>query len=262
MVAWQIFWQSVLRLYYNIGPAFKVSLLPTVISGAALIGLWWPFIGLKPGDARLTAMLTNGGFPWWQMFVGVVILTFCGLWTAVSWHRYVLLDEEPGWVPPLRVDRFWAYFLRGLLVGLLLAAVGMVIVIVVSLPLTVISMAFGQSSTASAAISGPIALLVLWLALYLVGLRLAIALVGAALGAEGGIRDTWRATKGRWGTFTALAVLLTILQIVAGAISALASASAPSAIIWQIAYSWVAGMVGLSILTTLYGYFVEKRALG
>jgi hypothetical protein len=32
-------------------------------------------------------------------------------------------------------------------------------------------------------------------------------------------------------------------------------------LIWQCVFGWISVMVGLSVLTTLYGHYIEKRAL-
>ena len=33
-------------------------------------------------------------------------------------------------------------------------------------------------------------------------------------------------------------------------------------IVLQLVYSWIAALVGVSIVTTLYGYYVQKRSIG
>ena len=97
--------------------------------------------------------------------------------------------------------------------------------------------------------------------LWVIILRLLTAIAGAALGAASGVGESWRATKGHWGVFAALALLLMILVGTDDLVSTWLLISLPVDIAWRIVATWISEMVGFSILTTLYGYFVEKRPL-
>jgi hypothetical protein len=256
MMAWQIFWQSVLRVFNNWEAALKVSTLPLVISWAAWIVLFGSYLGRSSADLRV--LMESGSFPWWRFLLPAIIVMLCGLWIAVGWHRYILLDEEPAWVPVLKGRRMAAYFWRGLLIlliagGLYIAASAIVGVVG--------AMAMG-ATTAPFLVLTVIASLVLLLAAIVIGLRAATALPGAALGATDGIGDAWRATKGRWGTFLALALLIGIIEFGTALITGLLPLPFPIGLIVQALFGWLYGMVFLSILTTLYGHFVEQRSLG
>jgi len=61
--------------------------------------------------------------------------------------------------------------------------------------------------------------------------------------------------------FAALALLLMILVGTDDLVSTWLLISLPVDIAWRIVATWISEMVGFSILTTLYGYFVEKRPL-
>jgi hypothetical protein len=256
MMAWQIFWQSVLRVCNNWVAALKVSTLPLVISWAAWVLLFGSYLGRSSADLR--ALMESGDFPWWRFLLPAIIVMFCGPWIAVGWHRYILLDEEPAWVPVLRGRRMAAYFWRGLLILLIAGGVYVAASVIVGV---VAAVAMG-GMTAPFLVLTTIAFLVLLLAAIVIGLRAATALPGAALGAMEGIGDGWRATKGRWGTFLGLALLIGIIEFVTTLITGLLALPFPIVLILQALLGWLYGMVFLSILTTLYGHFVEKRSLG
>ena len=144
------------------------------------------------------------------------------LWIAVGWHRYILLDEAPGAIaPPFRGDRVLAYFGNSLLVGLI---------------------AFG------------IALVVF----------LPVGFIAAIIGRAGGkLSEAWAATRGSNGTFFALAIVsvLCAAGLTFPVLWITPNLGALAGFVWQTATSWIELMVGVSIITTLYGYYVEKRAL-
>jgi hypothetical protein len=93
-------------------------------------------------------------------------------------------------------------------------------------------------------------------------LRLSTVLPGYALEPGHRVTEGWEATRGHSQTFFLLA-LLTGGAIVA--IQGLADAVfAPLPLVFIVItflLQWVVTMTGISILTTLYGHYVEKRAL-
>jgi hypothetical protein len=76
------------------------------------------------------------------------------------------------------------------------------------------------------------------------------------------LSETWDATKGESAT------ILTLAMIVVGASIVIQLPSwfneDPSSIInlvYSIVVNWFATIIGISVLTTLYGHFVEKRPI-
>lgn len=60
-----------------------------------------------------------GGFGFGALVV-LLVAVVTGLWIAVGWHRYVLLNEKPELLPAFRQDRMIAYFIRSLILGLII----------------------------------------------------------------------------------------------------------------------------------------------
>ena len=73
----------------------------------------------------------------------------------------------------------------------------------------------------------------------------------------------WEATRGQTGTILILAVILVAFSIGLQYLASLAFTDPFSlpAIVLNGVVQWFVGMVGVSILTTLYGHFVEGRPL-
>jgi hypothetical protein len=84
---------------------------------------------------------------------------------------------------------------------------------------------------------------------------------GAALDGGAGIGDAWAATKGEWPAMLSLALGFLLVSILLGLLAAVLAIVPVVGIVAQLAVNWFIGMLGLSILTTLYGHYIEKRPL-
>lgn len=249
MKGWQIFVHSVRQVTGNLPQALRVSgmlyLIQIVI--ALVLG-----INLLAGDDLEAASSAD----WAKLIVLIVISTGSALWIAVAWHRYILLVETPSsFLPTLHADRILAYLGRSLLVGLLLVP----LVLVLSMVAGLIAVSLGG---AGEAFSGILVALVLIVPLLLVGMRLSASLPGAALGSDAGIGAAWRSTAGQSGPLLVLAIALALGgflvdlpgALLMGQLQILATA-------WLFATGWIKTMVGISVLTTLYGHYIEGRKL-
>lgn len=259
MKGWQIFAQSVLRVFNNLGAALRISAVPYIIIAVVFAVLLLPIMGLIMNRAAMTAAVQSGSFPWINFIIAVLVALIGTLWIAVAWHRYILLDESPGMVPPFRADRIFSYFLRALLIVIILIPIAIVLSLVAGLILAGFVRP-GASSTVILLGSIIFGLLV-YLPVFVIGMRLSAALPGAAIGAPKGIGDAWRATAGQLGALVVLAIILTVVSFVSDYISTLLAGTSVVLLIWSIVFGWISAMVGASILTTLYGHYVEKRAL-
>lgn len=98
-------------------------------------------------------------------------------------------------------------------------------------------------------------------------LRLNTALPAAAIGAAEPIQTAWKATSGQGGTFLLLVMMMAALQIPMNMIGLLPTGPANTGflmifdLLLLLMGSWVYMIISLSILTTLYGHFVENRPL-
>ena len=266
MISWQIFSQSVLRVFNNLGPAIRVSLVPYLIAVVAigvLIGSSVMALMQAGSDpAAMQAAFANN-FPWLQFILCFVVGIVCFTWTAVAWHRYILLDETPGWLPPFKGGRIWAYILRTLLIALIMIPVALVSVIVLGLVGGLIGGGIGQANQALGVGVAFVFVLVAYVIIIVVAYRLYASLPGAAIDNGAGIGDGWRATAGTWGTMLMLAIITLVISLVCSFVIGWVTGMAPIVgIVLQLVYSWIAALVGVSIVTTLYGYYVQKRSIG
>ena len=185
---------------------------------------------------------------------------------AVNWHRYVLLDEiAQGW-QRLRIDSLtWRYIGNFILIFLVL--------LVCAIP---IGAAFGlisfllyalMNGTMATVLVIP-AVVALYAFAFVVSYRLLVKLPAVALGrSDFSMGDAWRATKGNSFRLLGLLVLfvLCILLIAAGMLvitylfGLLGTLGLSLAVAIQVMVNWVATILGVTLLTSLYGFFVEGR---
>ncbi len=182
-----------------------------------------------------------------------------GLWIAVGWHRYVLTNEQPALVPKLYLDRVMGYFGKSILIGLLVLPVVLFFGAIVGF---IVGPLFANAIIAQPFFAGAVIGLLIYVPVGVVVMRLSAALPGVALEAGVSVFTGWRATVGQTGTIIGVVLLSVIAFLILSAPSFfLFAPGSVAAIIWQFATQWVQVMVGVSILTTLYGHFVEGRPL-
>jgi hypothetical protein len=190
----------------------------------------------------------------WQdiLALGVGIVATSSI--ALSWHRYILLDEPPASVPPFRMDRLvWRYMGRSCFIG----AVGIAPLVGIALLSELM----------------PAALVPVWLALgmaiVVILIRLSISLVGTALGrTDFGLKAALIASRGNMMRILGLIGLTGLVEIILLITVALPMAAVqpdppawalPATILLSIPVQLVAVLFNVTLLTTLYGFFVERR---
>jgi len=149
-----------------------------------------------------------------------------------------------------------SYFGYGLLVALISVVVGIVAGTVVGLLLSI-----AGSPVFVAVVTG----LVVGFLVLVVNYRLSAILPAAALGQKITLQAAWEATAGASGQIIVLAFVSALaafaIDLPALLFTYLGGAGGVLADLWFLATGWLKVMVGVSILTTLYGHFIEKRAL-
>lgn len=179
----------------------------------------------------------------------------CAYWVAVAWHRYVLLNEYPDAVlPAFRGGRVLAYFGRAVL-----------LTVVLVLPLIILGVVAvylfggrdGSVPVGLAALFVVAAVFSLW-----ASMRLSMVFPAAAIGEPLGLAGAWAATRpislrvfGLFGLFFGLGVVLGIGLVGMFLISPFVALAGMAAI------QWFMMVLGLSVLTTLYGVYVEGREI-
>lgn len=251
--AWLLFRHSVRQVTGNLGAAMRISLLPmglqVTVSLGLIAGLTGALDGMgaaSPGQGVTAAVL-----------VSILIMTLTAFWLAVAWHRFVLLKEAPtGWVPGIDGRPLLAYLRRSIVCLVILG-------LVASALLFVCTVAVKLLGVVAAPLLLAMFLLIVALPVMVLGLRLAASLPAAAIGAEGDFTTGWQATRGATLDIALLALLLILIQIALEFLGLmLVAANLPIlSTAWQIAVSWLVAVIAISVLTTLYGHYVEGREL-
>lgn len=186
----------------------------------------------------------------------IAALLFMAL--AVSWHRHVLLDDAPRLVAPERGWQMLSYLGTAMLIALAFIPPVMITSVL-------IGMSFAQLSQMGDTLWLPFMLVILFYVLAnAMVLRLSVALPGAALRSVRPIRTAWRGTRGHMGSFLLLAALAMVAQAAMSLLPAAVisgTGSVTAALATGVVVSWAAALLALSMLTTMWGYFVEGRDL-
>ncbi|WP_151718906.1 hypothetical protein [Gemmobacter serpentinus] len=248
MKAWAIFVHSIRQVFGNLPEALHVSGLLYLVQLAVAVGL-----GVTPGsiDPTATDITPDRAL---AVLVVVLVMLVCTLWIAVSWHRFVLLGERPnGYIPAFNLARIADYGAWSLLIGLVVVALAAVVFIAASILLV--------STLGQQPVAAWLAMLITIVAAFAVLYRLSTALPGVALNRKTGFADGWVATTGETQTVLILAFFTGLIGIVLSTPLSLMSPGSMIAMLWELATGWVQLMVSASILTTLYGHYIEKRPL-
>ena len=256
MMGWRIVKHSVQMVLRNFQQALQIALLPGVIGMALLVGLAmatgaWdslqsPVSDLNPGPSNTDL----GGFGAFGISAMLIIWTIA-FWIVVSWHRYVLLEEMPqGWLPTFRADRVLAY------VGLLLM-LGL-IAMVAMIPFGILLGMMGQSAPGLVVFVGFFYFIALILCIY----RLSVMLPASAIGQPITLATAWNKTEGTFGTLIVLLIVGGIFQVIVQVIFGLLMAIPVIGLALVLIPSiLILPLINVSILTTMYGVYVEGRSI-
>jgi hypothetical protein len=243
-----IFVHSVRLVLNDWRTALRISIVPYLITAvpSLLFGLLFPPNPADPMGAAAGAGALG--------LISLVLYVGAFLWLAVTWHRYVLVDEVPRRsVPPFNQARMGAYFMRSLIIfGILL----------------LISIAMMLVSAVAAMIFLPLAFIVsiiFYMVMAAVSYRLSPMLPAAALDRTMTVQEALAATDGANTQFIILAVVSVLAALVINLpvllFAFLGGFGALLGLLWSLVTGWVIMLVGISLLTTIYGHFVEGRAI-
>ncbi|WP_323035142.1 hypothetical protein [Pararhodobacter sp.] len=254
----RIFIHAVRMVLGNLNVALRVS--------GALLAIHL-VIGLMAGEAYFSSgMGMSGGAPGEMpqfsglMFLLSVLQIIFGLWIAVAWHRFILLEEQPGaFLPVWNGAAIWSYFKAGFVLAL--------IVIVAVIPmmflagLVVLPFVAGDMGSPGL-LPGLIGFAIMYLPAAYIAYRISPMLPSAAVGKRMTVKEAWQSTSTSGLSF----VVLTLVSVLAGWLiympaGLLAGNALIIAVIWAALAQWLSILVGASILTTIYGHYVQKREL-
>jgi hypothetical protein len=238
----------------NIAYAFRIS-WPWY---AVLVPLSFAMFGL----AGLFALGTSSMSPFFLAFLVLALVSLVAFASiAVNWHRYILLDEMPKGREVFRLDdKTWRYF--GNLLLILLILVGACLLVM--LPLSILA-----ASTSAAELSVVLIALIILPIAGILSLRLSVKLPAIALGRRDFLlKDAWSVTQANILPlfFIALFQIVFFFGFVLVMLLLQYTIGTASPAIWdivgtvlQMAVNWIFTIFGITILTSLYGFFVENR---
>jgi hypothetical protein len=251
----------------NIAFAFHISwpwivmLMPLNIA----TNLYVVFNNLQPERGGQPDMAALGKFFMASFPLAIAsIIAYASI--AVNWHRYILLDEVPtGW-QRLRVDGLmWRYIGNFILIFLIVMAAAFGAAIGFGLAGFMLRAIAGETVMAVILVPAAVALYVYAI---MATYRLSVKLPAVALGrTEFSMTDVWKATEGNnWrllgllGLFLACMMLVGLATLLATLVfQSLGTVGLSVSIAIQVLVNWVATILGVTLLTSLYGFFVEGR---
>ncbi|SIS51774.1 hypothetical protein SAMN05421759_101166 [Roseivivax lentus] len=245
MKAWDIFSHSVRLVWRNRWDALRIS--GALYAAYAVVQVL--FLGSFDAGPTAGGDMTDIDPSEASGMVVAILLQFAiTLWIAVAWHRFVLLEEYPGgWLPRFHGGAILSYLWRSIVIGFAIA-------LVIVLPATLVA-------TIAPVLSVFAILAGLFFAIVF-GFRLAPALPAAAMGTQVGFKEAWDATRGETGTAIALAFIGVFAAIlIQMPIFVIAALSEGLGNIAFIVVNWFVTLVSASVLTTLYGHYVQGRPI-
>jgi hypothetical protein len=182
----------------------------------------------------------------------IATLSFASI--AVTWHRYVLRDEWPSGLARLRIDRTVLRYVGNLFLLVILLMFAMI------LPLLLTNILGRVIPFVSLFAFGLVMVLTITLSF-----RLGLKFPAIAVGNRSyRFMDAMMQTKPSSGAIVWYALLIVISVIIVRVIvfdTILTRLGVPPVAMFglEFAYQWVTTMLGITALTTLYGFFVEGR---
>lgn len=266
-LAWHVFVHAFRQVFGNFVGALHVSLVLML----AQFAIYYFFVLRSPELMMLLAnptalryALQNGTFPHWQLAGVAFAQMVMGLWMVVGWHRYILLNERPFLIPTLRPGRILGYFGASLVFGLMMALLGLILAVVLGFILPALLYNSGAANGNNAVFWILLIAALIYLPLIYIFTRLSVALPGFALEPGTPLMIGWTATRNAPLTIIGVILISGVFGLIMYYIGYTLFEDDPlglGATIFNFALQWFLTMLGASILTTLYGVYVEGREL-
>lgn len=265
MKGFQIFFHALRMVFGNVVPVIKITLIPTLLMNAVIFGLNMkrlyfsvppeanPSSGPTPINLLVEDM--NGTF-WFSITASLLIMVATWLWMAVGWHRFILLEEKPTILPKLHLGRMLGYFGYSILIAVILFIAAVILGIVVQ------AIVLGLLSPLNTVVAAVVATIAIHVPLSLLFYRLSMVLPGVAAAEFVEFGDGWTTTRDDIWAIIVLSIVSSVACYVFLEVGGVMfSAGGIITFAWSILSEWVIFVVGLSILTTLYGHYIQKRPL-
>jgi hypothetical protein len=231
-----------------------------------------PFVILLILNVLVARQLPDGpmNMPTGGDFLTVLLFFVVSLaltaYVAAGWHRYVLLEEQPQVFTAPAAERTLSYAGKSILLGLWL----LIFIIPVMLALGAVAMIFLGPDRTMIGTGAPgyglgdlIFELILGTVIGGIALTYALVLPASALGQQMTFRQSREATSPLRTDLFIASFTIVMLGVLANLVfsTLFGLGLGIIATVFSVAVQWFTTMVGISILTTLYGHLVEGRAL-
>lgn len=253
MAGWKLLTHSIRMVFWDLKASLRISGL---LYAAIMVAQYF----VLKSEIALATIGNTGVVPSIGLILlSVIVSLVASLWIAVAWHRYVLEDENNGAIlPAFHSDKLLSYFGVSLLIGVIIIIPTLLLIAVVSLLLFPMIDVSGPNSLHLMSLILSLALIPVLYAFN----RLSAALPAVAVGKDLSFKQAWAAT----GNFSGAIWHLSILEMVAYAgLTAVGGVVFPetltSLMLQSLVFGWIGTMVGVSILTTIYGVAIEGREL-
>jgi len=274
MIGLTILAHSFRQVTGNVGMAIKVSgwlVAIYAIAGALLLNMapeWLSAAIAQDEQALMSAADLTGGNVMLVLLLILFALIFL-FWSislvAIVWHRYILLEEIPQGIIPyrsgFRVGRYFWYGIGISLMALLVVAVLSGILGMIFGPFFMSSLQGVADGQTAGFFGAAFAMgLILGLIILVLYLRMALILPAVALDEKLTIGQAWEQTSGHTAAIFVLALAMAFINAVVPTVINLAFQNMVWANLVIIGlYQWFYFMLNISVLSTLYGYIVQKR---
>ncbi len=252
-------------IFNNFGQALRISALPYLSMVAIGFAVALNDPGLVEIDSDLYLDGSSDGI--FEINTISIVLALASAiyslfvlgWIAVSWHRFILLEERQGWIPVVNYKLINAYLVRSIGYGLLLCLIAVVLMVILS---AVGLHTLLDADPDSMSFDLFLATAVIGTILTFIWYSIALALPSIALSEPISMREAWSASSGINTTIFGISSVLVILNQIGLFITNDLLWSLPliAALLGAIV-NWITILVGVSILTTLYGHLIEDRPL-
>lgn len=250
MKSWSIFAHSFGMVLRNLKQAMQIGLVPVMsafLGVFAALSYFGVSFSVLQDEQALGLLMSNT----WMVFIALwVFVMIMMLWIVTSWHRFVLLEEYPqGWVPPFRFDRILSYIGHAILLGILM--------MIAMIPAAIVMLGLSSASPIFGGIFAVVLVFAAVAGLY----RLFPMLPAAAIGKPLKIKEAWEATTGETWTIVGLIFIGFLFQLALNIVAALFGMVPVIGPIFVYVVLLVMSLVNVSILTTLYGHYIEGRPI-
>lgn len=238
MQAYSIMRHSLRQVWGNLGDALRISGVLFAIYAVVEILLVAPSMGRVMAQGHSAALL--------NVLISGVLSLVLSIWMTVAWHRFVLLSERPDrLVPQLYLDRVLAY------VGFTFVTMAILMVCIFAAVLL---------STFLPGMGLPLLVTGVVLGLYLV-IRISPVLPAAAVGKKLSLSQAWEATRPGAADLLLVTLAEIVLVLLLQFLPDFFVFSGVVHLIAQLISVWLVLITTASVLTTVYGHYVEGRQL-